>query len=243
MKSLFTMCLLLFLGTAFAQYPMNYRVAPHNPIPKQYTTDQYLIYHNVKSLRYKVGNIDWLFEFDKEGRSTLWDTGIGKTTYSYDSKGHLKSVNDGYSTSRYKTNDKGYIIEEKYSDGSGSIYKYNDDGLYAYKIDRATGAITEQYTYDELGRIKGAIYFSKTGEVLQRSAYSYEDLVKFTKVNEAQTNEHGRTVNLTHYYSKRGEYLSQDYENDVITLDIKSNPTSHYKSADDETITFEITYY
>mgnify|MGYP006897140173 CR=1 FL=1 len=86
-------------------------------------------------MRYKVGEIDWLFTFDENGKSTTLDTGLGITKYSYDSKGHLKAIKDDYTTARFKTNTKGYITQEKYSDGSGNRFEYNEgrDGMVYFQ--------------------------------------------------------------------------------------------------------------
>ncbi|MCI5057841.1 MAG: hypothetical protein MRY83_17135, partial [Flavobacteriales bacterium] len=83
MKKLLVLLLLFSTSLVFSQYKMNYRVAPHNPIPLQYTTNHYLIYHKVKSIRYKNDNIDMLFSFDENGKSTTLDTGFGITKYDY----------------------------------------------------------------------------------------------------------------------------------------------------------------
>jgi YD repeat-containing protein len=244
MKKLLFLLLLFSTSLVFSQYKMNYRVAPHNPIPLQYTTDHYLIYHKVKSIRYKNDNIDMLFSFDENGKSTTLDTGFGITKYDYDKNGFLKSVKTDYTNAKYKTNKDGFIIEEKYSDGSGSKYHYNEKGLFIQKDDLKTGSIIERYAYDSLGRATSAIFYDKnTGATSQSSVYSYQDIATHTVISESLTDAYGNTSNNTYYYTKRGELLSSDYKNDVITLDKKSNPISHYKSTEDVTITFDITYY
>jgi len=133
MRPFITIAIYFFRLHAIAQYPANWRKAPQNPIPLQYTADHYLLYHNIKSVVYSEGETKMIFHFDEKGNTSALNTGYDNILYKYDSNGYLKLIKNNYTTAHYKTNELGYIIEENYGDGSGSQYRYNDKGLFSEK--------------------------------------------------------------------------------------------------------------
>lgn len=244
MRIILTLAVLLSTTLSWAQYNANTRQFPMNPQPIQYTVEQYLLYHNVKTVVYKSGYNHFIFEFNPDRTIKHWDTGVGKTKYSYDKEGRLIGKNDGYVSSKIKTDEMGRVIEEKFKDGSGSIYMYDANGLFTELRDLRTSRIQQQYLYDSNGRLIKSTFFDASEIPEQISTYGYEDLITHHKV-VVTTKLAGTALPTkeTYYYTKRGELGSSDYKNDVYTKDRKSNVTSFYDSANKATTTFDITYY
>lgn len=203
-----------------AQYKIDFKNAPINPIPVEYHSNHYSFNGAPISVEITTPYDFTIKRFKPDGRLT-YTSGSGiKNRYVYDAKGNLTCIRSKVLLDslflNYKTNIKGYVTEEAhYYKPAHYIYEYNAKGLYSKKTDVKKGSIITN-EYDSKNRIIKQTETDLQGNIEYTKDYTYTkfgDLLKIVGVTNRLNSNKKYTQTLL--YNNDGVLVGSDNLKDI----------------------------
>ncbi|MDM5140240.1 DUF6531 domain-containing protein [Aeromonas bestiarum] len=161
------------------------------------------------------------FSYDQYGQLTQVDDGAWPLTFEYDAAGNLLAEHQGWASSYFKHDAMGRLSHWQLPDGNKLAYHYLNGELSGIdlngaeltrhqmvgglEIRRSQGALTQQYEYDEQGRLT-ALRLQRGKQVARERRYGYDSAGNLLQVNDSEQGEqHYRYDPLDRLLEVRGE--------------------------------------
>ncbi|MEZ4778558.1 MAG: hypothetical protein R2786_04175 [Flavobacteriaceae bacterium] len=215
----------LFFQSIQAQYKVDWKNAPANPVPIQHTKEHFNLKGDIKSEKI-LGTWSFEYIFDTKGNLILNKSDIvGDLEYIYDSSGKLiktlsKDLGEEIAEIYFSDAQK-RITQWQSNDGTkGTKYIYNSKGLWV-ETQTLNGQVTNKKHYDSKNRIIKEEIFSE-GKMNYIYEYTYVtsgDYLAVTKNGRSLTD--GKPSSYTDYYLNGVNLYSSS--NVTLNYDKKGN--------------------
>ncbi|MBI9050026.1 MAG: hypothetical protein JEZ00_11440, partial [Anaerolineaceae bacterium] len=154
---------------------------------------------NLLTIDYPDGEADVSFTYNNAGQRVTMTDGIGTTTWTYDERSRLVSVNDAYGSElTYTYNEDGQRTGLEYADGKQVAYTYDNDNHLA-EVASWDSQDTE-YDYDALGQLTSMLRPNGV-----ESSFVYDDLGRLTELDHS--NDLTSLANYTYTYDAVGNII------------------------------------
>ncbi|WP_429094865.1 RHS repeat domain-containing protein [Aeromonas veronii] len=161
------------------------------------------------------------FSYDQYGQLTQVDDGAWPLTFEYDAAGNLLAEHQGWASSYFKHDAMGRLAHWQLPDGNNLAYHYLHGELSGIDLNgaeltrhqrvgglemrRSQGALTQQYEYDEQGRLT-ALRLQRGKQVARERRYGYDRTGNLLQINDSvQGEQHYRYDPLDRLLEVRGE--------------------------------------
>ncbi|WP_233267136.1 RHS repeat domain-containing protein [Aeromonas veronii] len=161
------------------------------------------------------------FSYDQYGQLTQVDDGAWPLTFEYDTAGNLLAEHQGWASSYFKHDAMGRLAHWQLPDGNKLAYHYLHGELSGIDLNgaeltrhqmvgglemrRSQGALTQQYEYDEQGRLT-ALRLQRGKQVARERRYGYDRTGNLLQINDSvQGEQHYRYDPLDRLLEVRGE--------------------------------------
>ncbi|MGL4924677.1 RHS repeat-associated core domain-containing protein [Aeromonas sp. 30P] len=161
------------------------------------------------------------FSYDQYGQLTQVDDGAWPLTFEYDAAGNLLAEHQGWASSYFKHDAMGRLAHWQLPDGNKLAYHYLHGELSGIDLNgaeltrhqrvgglemrRSQGALTQQYEYDEQGRLT-ALRLQRGKQVARERRYGYDRTGNLLQINDSvQGEQHYRYDPLDRLLEVRGE--------------------------------------
>ena len=161
------------------------------------------------------------FSYDLYGQLTLVDDGAWPLTFEYDTAGNLLAEHQGWASSYFKHDDMGRLAHWQLPDGNQLAYHYLHGELSGIDLNgaeltrhqrvgglemrRSQGALTQQYEYDEQGRLT-ALRLQRGKQIAREWRYGYDRTGNLLQINDSvQGEQHYSYDPLDRLLEVRGE--------------------------------------
>ncbi|MGY3912081.1 RHS repeat-associated core domain-containing protein [Aeromonas piscicola] len=161
------------------------------------------------------------FSYDQYGQLTQVDDGAWPLTFEYDTAGNLLAEHQGWASSYFKHDAMGRLSHWQLPDGNKLAYHYLNGELSGIDLNgaeltrhqrvgglemrRSQGALTQQYEYDEQGRLT-ALRLQRGKQVARERRYGYDHTGNLLQINDSvQGEQHYRYDPLDRLLEVRGE--------------------------------------
>ncbi|MGY3942930.1 polymorphic toxin type 46 domain-containing protein [Aeromonas tecta] len=154
------------------------------------------------------------FAYDQYGQLTRVDDGVWPLAFEYDRGGNLVAEHQGWATSYFKHDAMGQLAQWRLPDGNRLDYHYQDGALSGIDLNgseltrhqvaaglemrRRQGALTQQYEYDEQGRLT-ALRLHRGQQVSRERRYGYDRSGNLLRVNDSAQVAAGNPQGEQHY--------------------------------------------
>ena len=144
------------------------------------------------------------FSYDQYGQLTQVDNGAWPLTFEYDTAGNLLAEHQGWASSYFKHDDMGRLAYWQLPDGNQLAYHYLHGELSGIDLNgaeltrhqrvgglemrRSQGALTQQYEYDEQGRLT-ALRLQRGKQVARERRYGYDSTGNLLQINDSVQGE------------------------------------------------------
>ncbi|MNG96392.1 putative deoxyribonuclease RhsC [compost metagenome] len=144
------------------------------------------------------------FSYDQYGQLTQVDNGAWPLTFEYDTAGNLLAEHQGWASSYFKHDDMGRLAHWQLPDGNQLAYHYLHGELSGIDLNgaeltrhqrvgglemrRSQGALTQQYEYDEQGRLT-ALRLQRGKQVARERRYGYDSTGNLLQINDSVQGE------------------------------------------------------
>lgn len=161
------------------------------------------------------------FSYDQYGQLTQVDDGAWPLAFEYDTGGNLVAEHQGWASSYFKHDAMGQLVHWQLPDGNQLDYLYQHGTLSGIDLNgseltrhqmvgglemrRSQGALTQQYEYDEQGRLT-AMRVQRGKQVARERRYGYDSTGNLLQINDSvQGEQHYRYDPLDRLLEVRGE--------------------------------------
>ncbi|MGY3925096.1 DUF6531 domain-containing protein [Aeromonas jandaei] len=161
------------------------------------------------------------FSYDQYGQLTQVDDGAWPLTFEYNAAGNLLAEHQGWASSYFKHDAMGRLAHWQLPDGNKLAYHYLNGELSGIDLNgaeltrhqmvsglemrRSQGALTQQYEYDEQGRLT-ALRLQRGKQVARERRYGYDRTGNLLQINDSvQGEQHYRYDPLDRLLEVRGE--------------------------------------
>ncbi len=161
------------------------------------------------------------FSYDQYGQLTQVDDGAWPLTFEYDAAGNLLAEHQGWASSYFKHDAMGRLAHWQLPDGNKLAYHYLHGELSGIDLNgaeltrhqmvgglemrRSQGALTQQYEYDEQGRLT-VLRLQRGKQVARERRYGYDRTGNLLQINDSvQGEQHYRYDPLDRLLEVRGE--------------------------------------
>ncbi|WP_421219605.1 hypothetical protein [Aeromonas jandaei] len=144
------------------------------------------------------------FSYDQYGQLTQVDDGAWPLTFEYDAAGNLLAEHQGWASSYFKHDAMGRLAHWQLPDGNKLAYHYLNGELSGIDLNgaeltrhqmvgglemrRSQGALTQQYEYDEQGRLI-ALRLQRGKQVARERRYGYDRTGNLLQINDSVQGE------------------------------------------------------
>lgn len=206
MKTSIILLLLFLFSSAQAQYAVDWRKAPLNPIPEKYTLNHFKLSGKVISFSEVSGKT--ITVFNKQGNAVSQTDEFDQTLWIYDTLGHLvqqKWMDDKPLEINYKTNDKGMVLSIVHDQGTTQTINYDKNGLYVAKMEGGEPVV--KYSYDDQGRVIQEEFFFR-GSASMLAMYKYTEIPGGLTVETTHINRNTNEIKMfTQKFNERGDMV------------------------------------
>ncbi|MGL6534103.1 RHS repeat domain-containing protein [Aeromonas caviae] len=161
------------------------------------------------------------FEYDGHGQLIRVDDGAWPLAFDYDGAGHLVAEHQGWASSHFRYDAMGRLSHWQLPDGNRLGYHYQHGALGGIDLNgaeltrhqvvgglelrRQQGALTQQYEYDEQGRLS-ALRLRRGKQVARERRYGYDRTGNLLHIDDSvQGEQHYRYDPLDRLLEVRGE--------------------------------------
>ncbi len=161
------------------------------------------------------------FEYDGHGQLIRVDDGAWPLAFDYDGAGHLVAEHQGWASSHFRYDAMGRLSHWQLPDGNRLGYHYQHGALGGIDLNgaeltrhqvvgglelrRQQGALTQQYEYDEQGRLS-ALRLQRGKQVARERRYGYDRTGNLLRIDDSvQGEQHYRYDPLDRLLEVRGE--------------------------------------
>ena len=223
----------LFTNSANAQYVIDWKNAPLNPIPFEYTRNHLNINGNVIS---REGGLNY-YSFNKKGFMTEYRYADIREKYTYNDKNQLTSMENPSGKFIFDYNNQGQLIRfgKDRKDRDDRAFTYNQLGLL-YEIKNAhSGELIEVFKYSADNRIFLNESY-KEGKLLSTTHFIYQKTDKGLEVKVAVIKGKEKDIRIS-IYNDRGDCISREGtpikltyndEKNISVLEVAGNKVNYY---------------
>ncbi|MFM5080216.1 RHS repeat-associated core domain-containing protein [Aeromonas veronii] len=186
------------------------------------------------------------FSYDQYGQLTQVDDGAWPLTFEYDAAGNLLAEHQGWASSYFKHDAMGRLAHWQLPDGNKLAYHYLHGELSGIDLNgaeltrhqmvgglemrRSQGALTQQYEYDEQGRLT-ALRLQRGKQVARERRYGYDRTGNLLQINDSvQGEQHYRYDPLDRLLEVRGE-LTERFLHDPAGNLLSQTPGGQFEGA------------
>ncbi|WP_421195460.1 RHS repeat-associated core domain-containing protein [Aeromonas enteropelogenes] len=161
------------------------------------------------------------FSYDQYGQLIRVDDGAWPLAFEYDAGGNLLAEHQGWASSYFKHDQMGRLASWQLPDGNQLAYHYQHGALSGVDLNgaeltrhqivgglemhRSQGALTQQYEYDEQGRLT-ALRLQRGQQIARERRYGYDSTGNLLHINDSAQGElHYRYDPLDRLLEVRGE--------------------------------------
>ncbi|WP_349921887.1 RHS repeat-associated core domain-containing protein [Aeromonas veronii] len=154
------------------------------------------------------------FAYDAYGQLIRVDDGAWPLAFEYDKGGNLTAEHQGWASSYFQHDAMGQLAHWRLPDGNRLDYQYQDGDLWGVDLNgseltrhqiaaglemrRRQGALTQQYEYDEQGRLS-ALRLQRGQQVARERRYGYDRSGNLLKVDDSALVTAGNPRGEQHY--------------------------------------------